>query len=133
MPRSAELVTARLGADNPDAAKSTATCPTAWMASECTGTLELTPRAASSVIGWIAPTSLLAHMTETSAVEAACAASSARRSSGETTPVTSTGREPPTRHPRCRRATAPDREMAWCSTADTTIRVRAAFSARRAR
>ena len=42
--------------------------PTAWTASTCSGTPASAHAAAISSIGWTVPTSLLAHMTATSAV-----------------------------------------------------------------
>ncbi len=56
-----------LSAATPLAAKSTGTCPTAWIASVCSGTPAAAATLASSAIGWTVPTSLLAHITVTTA------------------------------------------------------------------
>ena len=61
------LWAATLIADSPLAVKSTGIWPTAWIASLCIGTSNSAATAASSAIGMMVPTSLLAHITDTSA------------------------------------------------------------------
>ena len=81
-------------ASTPDAAKSTGSCAAACTASVWKGTPYSCATAASAAIGCTAPTSLLAHMTLTSAAPSAPsgpAVSAARSESACTSPQSSTG------------------------------------------
>ncbi len=71
--------------------------------------------AATSVKGWMVPTSLLASITDTNAVRSSRAPARASRS---TTPPASTGTIPTRKPSRSRRSTL--WRTAWCSTAVVT-------------
>ena len=69
-------------ASRPLAAKSSGSAPNACTASEWNGTSHADATAASASIGWTVPTSLLAHMTVTSATEPGSAAMAVSSVSG---------------------------------------------------
>ncbi len=77
--------------------RQTGSLPNAWTASVWNGTPAARHRAAISATGWITPTSLFTHITDTTAGRSASAPSSASRS---TRPVGSTG-STTSRPPRC--------------------------------
>src|SRR5699024_5463410 len=74
----------------PLAAKSTSTCPNACTASVCTGIPNSLHTSASSATGLTVPTSLLAHMTLTSATLSGSTSTAARSWSGPSAPGWST-------------------------------------------
>ena len=124
------LWAATLIADRPLAAKSTGIWPTAWIASLCIGTSNSAATAANSAIGMMVPTSLLAHITETSATSSwSCRA--ARSAAGATEPSASTGSHV-TSAPSCSTSHSTASRTAWCSTAVVTIRLRRGSASRRA-
>ena len=97
--------------------RSTGTLPNACTPSEWSGTPAATQRAAISAIGCSEPTSLLTHITDTTAGLRASAASSASRRSA---PLASTGRmisSPPSVATVCAAA-----RIALCSMAETATR-----------
>ena len=120
-----------VSASTPDAAKSTGRIPTACTASVCSGTPCSCATAASSRTGLTVPTSLLAHITDTSATEPGSSASAARRTSGRTRPTRSTGSRS-TRAPSCSASHRAASSTAWCSIAETSTRRRRSSAARRA-
>ena len=71
----------RVSASTPERANATGTAPTAWTASVCTGMPCSAAIATTSSIGWSVPTSLLAHITETSATEPGSRSTAARNAS----------------------------------------------------
>ena len=73
-------------ASTPEAAKSTGTWPRAWTASVCTGIPCAAAIATTSSIGCTVPTSLLAHMTETSGTEPGSRSTEARSASTSSRP-----------------------------------------------
>ncbi len=101
----------------PTSSSDTGTLPNAWTASEWNGTPAARHRAASRATGWIAPTSLLTHMTLTTATPRTSASASASSSTIADAFTGSTISSPP----RCRTACAAAR-TALCSTADTATR-----------
>ena len=118
-------------ASSPEARKSTGTEPKAWTASEWTGTPARCASSTISATGWMLPTSLLAHITVTRAIEAGSRDSSASSTARSTTPSASTGSQD-TSAPSCRSSHSTVSSTAWCSTAEHRMRVRCGFPARRA-
>ena len=105
--------------------------PTAWTASLCIGTSNSAATAASSAIGMMVPTSLLAHMTETSATSSWCLQRFSQRGGRRPSrPRRSAARSP--RRLRARRASCTASSTAWCSTAVVTMRRRRGSASRRA-
>ena len=98
--------------------------PTAWTASTCSGTPASAHRAAISAIGWTVPTSLLAHITATSAVWPGWAANSARIWSTSTRPTSSTSSHT-TSAPSCSPSQCTGSRTAWCSMREASTRRRA--------
>ncbi|SLI37038.1 Uncharacterised protein [Mycobacteroides abscessus subsp. abscessus] len=101
------------------------------MASLCIGMPNSCATAASSWIGSMVPTSLLAHMIEISATSSACSSSAARSVRGETRPCASTGSQV-TRAPSCCSSHSTASITAWCSTALVRMRTRRGSASRRA-
>ena len=90
--RAAELVPGRRSARRRrEAAKSTGTWPTAWIASVWNGMPRSAASAASSATGCTVPTSLLAHIAVTTAISSPWRSSSSRSASTATRPAASTG------------------------------------------
>ena len=111
---------------------STGTAQNAWTASTWKGTPAASHRAASSATGCTVPTSLLAHITVTSATSAARSASSRSSCPGSTRPVASTSSQTSSA-PSCAASHSAASDTAWCSTADRTMTVRRGSASRAAR
>ena len=103
----------------------------ACTASVCIGTPNSWATAASSRIGLTVPTSLLAHMTDTSATLSGARSSAARSTVGGTRPSASTGSSSSSAPSRACSHSA-ESSTAWCSSAETSTRVRRGSAARRA-
>src|SRR5680860_1803390 len=87
--------------------------------------------AAISAIGWTVPTSLLAHITLTSATESGSASMAVRTVSGCTRPTWSTSSQV-TLAPSCASRKSTQSRTAWCSTTLTKSRTRRGSTSRRA-
>ena len=122
----------RVSASTPDAAKSTGRMPTACTASVCSGTPYSWAMAASSRIGLTVPTSLFAHITETSATRSGSLGErGAQRLRADAADLVDR-RAAPTSAPSCSASHSAESSTAWCSMADTSTRVRRGSAARRA-
>ncbi len=116
---------------SPESAKDSGREPKAWTASEWTGTREAAAKSVISAIPWTVPTSLLAHITLTSATDAESACSSVRSASSDTRPWASTGSHV-TRAPSWRSSHSTVSWTAGCSIDEHRMRVRRGSSSRRA-
>ncbi len=122
---------ARVSASTPLAATSTGTWPTAWTASVWKGTPCSRARSARVGTGCRVPTSLLAHITVTSATSDGSRSSAARSTSGCTRPSASTSSHSTTA-PSWATSHSTASRTAWCSTALARMRVQRGSAARRA-
>ena len=114
------LCAVTLIAESPLAAKSTGNWPTAWTASLCIGTPNSAATAASSATGITVPTSLLAHITDTSATSSwLCSAS--RSAAADTEPSAAVGSQV-TWAPSCSTSQFTESSTAWCSTSLAMMR-----------
>ena len=118
-------------ASTPEPPKSTGRWATACTASECTGTPWRRAIWTISSTGWTVPTSLLAHMTVTSATDAGSRSIAARSASTSTRPSRSTGSHS-TAAPSAAASHRTASRTAWCSTAEARIRLRRGSAVRRA-
>ena len=125
------LCAVNVSASMPLAAKSTGTWPTACTASVCTGMPWTCAIRAVSTTGWTVPTSLLAHITDTSATESGSRSIEARSASRSRRPRSSTGSSS-TSAPSCSASQCTASRTAWCSTAVVRTRVRRGSSCLRA-
>ena len=124
------LCAAMLIADRPLAVKSTGIWPIACTASLCIGTSNSAATAANSASGMIVPTSLLAHITDTSATSS-CSCSASRSAAGATEPSDAVGSQV-TSAPSCSASHSTESSTAWCSTAVVMMRRRRGSASRRA-
>src|SRR4029078_360843 len=97
----------------------------------CTGMPNSCASAAISATGCTVPTSLLAHITLTSATEPGSASMAARTVSGWTRPTWSTSSQV-TLAPSCVSRKSTQSRTAWCSTTLARIRTRRGSASRRA-
>ncbi len=109
----------------PMASTSSGILPKAWAASVCIQAPAARARRPISAKGWRTPISLLAAITETSAVRASSVSSSA---AGSTSPSASTGRRTTSTPSRSRRATLSSTQL--CSVATVITRSRPSASRR---
>jgi hypothetical protein len=124
------LCAATLIAESPLAANSTGSWPTACTASLCMGTPNSAAIAASSAIGMMVPTSLLAHITDTSATSS-WLSSTSRSADADTEPSGAVGSQV-TSAPSCSTSQCTESSTAWCSTSVVTMRRRLWSASRRA-
>ena len=117
-------------AESPLAAKSTGNCPTACTASLCIGTPNSAATAASSAAGMTVPTSLLAHITDTSATSS-WLRSTSRSASADTEPSAAVGSQV-TSAPSCSTSQFTESRTAWCSTSLVMMRRWRGSASRRA-
>src|SRR5262249_23524661 len=103
-------------ASAPERAKSTGSCAAACTASGGNGTPNSWATAASDETGCTAPTSLLAHITLTTAAEEGSVSSAARSTSAPTRPSASTSSQCATA-PCVLQSHRTESNTAWCSTA----------------